>query len=132
MSQFVQQINLLDCKSEEKKKRYVYGNGSKVLGTVSQINTTRCTILFNIFIYFSSLNVSGSHVPIIRRQSLYLCEQVLVTLYGWRLLCWLDWFQSNQQTRRHHTEWQVNMSHGYSYFLLMVGTWMPETCREEK
>jgi hypothetical protein len=26
------------------------------------------------------------------------------------------------------TEWQ---SHRYSNFLLMTGTWMPETCREE-
>ena len=82
MGQFVQQINLLDCKSDEKKKSYVYGNGSKVLRTVSQINKTRCTILFNMFIYFSSLNVSCIHVHTIRRKSLYLCEQVLVNLYG--------------------------------------------------
>ena len=41
---------------------------------ISQINPTRCTILFNIFIYFSSLHVSGIHVPIIRRKLLYLCD----------------------------------------------------------
>jgi len=31
-----------------------------------------------------------------------------------------------------HTELQVPVSHRYSNFLLMMGTWMPETCREEK
>ena len=41
---------------------------------VSQINPTRCTILFNIFIYFSSRHISGIHVPIIRRKLLYLCD----------------------------------------------------------
>jgi len=35
-------------------------------------NPTRCTILFNIFIYFSSLRVSSIHVLIIRRILLYL------------------------------------------------------------
>ena len=40
---------------------------------ISQISPTRCTILFHIFIYFFSLHVSGTHVPIIRRKSLYLC-----------------------------------------------------------
>ena len=89
--------------------------------TVSQINPTRCTILFNVFIYFSSLHVSGVHAPIITRKLLYLCDTgtchsvwvasgllvglmrpssrenyciyvtlALVTLYGWRLVGWLD------------------------------------------
>ena len=38
------------------------------------MNVTGCTILFNIFIYFSSLYVSGIHVPIIRTKSLYICD----------------------------------------------------------
>ena len=42
--------------------------------TISQINPTTCTILFNIFIYFSSLHVSGIQVPIIRRKLLYFCN----------------------------------------------------------
>ena len=41
---------------------------------ISQINPTRCTVLFNIFLYFSSLHVSGIHVPIIRRKLLYPCD----------------------------------------------------------
>jgi hypothetical protein len=38
---------------------------------ISQINPTRCAVLFNIFIYFSSVHFSGIRVPIIRRKSLY-------------------------------------------------------------
>ena len=41
---------------------------------ISQINPTRCTILFNIVIYLFSLHVSGIHVPIIRRKLLHLCD----------------------------------------------------------
>ena len=61
---------------------------------ISQINPTRCTILFNIFIYFSSLHVSGIHVPIIRRKWLYLCDTGI---------CRSVWVASvlRQQTRRH-------------------------------
>ena len=40
---------------------------------ISQINPNKCTILFNIFIYFSSLHDSGIHVSIIRRKLLYPC-----------------------------------------------------------
>jgi len=39
--------------------------------------------------------------------------------------------QSNQQPRR-HLYIVTNTSDAYSNFLLMMGTWMPETCREEK
>jgi len=31
-----------------------------------------------------------------------------------------------------HTEWQIPASHRYSNVLRMMGTWMPETCREVK
>jgi len=47
---------------------------SKFWSLISQINPTRCTILVNIFVYFSSLRVSGIHVPIIRRKLLYPCD----------------------------------------------------------
>ena len=48
---------------------------------ISQISPTRCTILFNIFIYLCSLHVSGIHVPIIRRK-------IAVSLGHWYLsLC---------------------------------------------
>jgi hypothetical protein len=76
-------------------------------------------------------------VPIIRRKFLYICDtgichSVCVAtglLVGLKLI---TQFQSNQQTSRHHTEWQIQVSHRYSNFLLMMGTWMSETCREEK
>ena len=70
---------------------------------ISQINPTRCTILFNIFIYFSSLHVSGIHAP---SSGENYCIYAALAL--------------------------VSMSHKYSNFLLMTGAWMPETCREEK
>jgi len=37
------------------------------------------------YIYFSSLHVSGHHVPIIRRNYCIYETLVFVTLYGW---CW--------------------------------------------
>ena len=53
---------------------------------------------------------------------------IFVTLDGWRLVCWLD---SNPTSRpdANHPEWQIPVSQRYSNFLLMMGTWMPETCR---
>ena len=46
----------------------------KLKSPSSEISPTRCTTLFNIFIYFSSLHISGIHVSIIRRKLLYLYE----------------------------------------------------------
>ena len=60
--------------------------------TISKINPTRCTSLINIFIYFSSLHVSGVHVPIIRRKLLYLCGTGT---------CHSVWVVSGLQARRH-------------------------------
>ena len=125
---------------------------------ISQISPTSCTILFIIFIYFSSLHVSGVHV------SIKLCAQVcliylfisllymfrgfmcpssgenycicatllFVTLFRWRLVCCLQWINPTSRRNATHTEWQIAVSHRYSNFLLMMGTWMPETCREGK
>ena len=70
------------------------------LNNVLQINSTRCTILFNIFIYFSSLHVSGIHLPIIRRKLLYLCDSGICHSV-WVASGLLVGFKSNQQTRRH-------------------------------
>ena len=50
--------------------------------TVWQVNPTRCTVLFNTFICFPSPHVSGIHVPIIRRKSLYLCDTAIYH-FGW-------------------------------------------------
>jgi len=51
---------------------------------ISQVNPTRCTIVFNIrvFIYFSFLHVSGIHVPIISRKLLYPCDIVICHSVG--------------------------------------------------
>jgi len=74
---------------------------------ISQLNPTRCTILFNIFIYFSSLHVSGIYVPIIRRKLLYPC---------------VTGETPTSRPDATHTVWQVPVTHGYSNFLLMMGT----------
>jgi hypothetical protein len=51
-----------------------------------------CTILFNIFIYFSSLNVLDLNVPIIRRKLLYLYDTGI---------CHSVWVASGLQTSGH-------------------------------
>ena len=98
---------------------------------ISQINPTRCTILFNIFIYFSSLYVSGVHAPIIRRILLYLCDTVICHSV-WVASGLLVGFSPTSRPGATYTEWQVTVSHRYSNILLMMGAWMPKTCREEK
>ena len=59
---------------------------------------------------------------------------IFVKLYGLRLVCWLDWNSFNPTSRPDaiRTESQIPVSHRYSNFLLMMGIWMPETCREVK
>ena len=57
---------------------------------IMHISSTRCKILFNIFIYFSSLHVSAIHMPIIRRKLLYFC---------FTDICHCVWLESGQ-TRR--------------------------------
>ena len=56
---------------------------------------------------------------------------VFVTLYRWRLVCWLD-FNPTSRPDTTHTVWHMPVSHRYKNFPLMLGTWIPETCREEK
>ena len=84
--------------------------------TISQIYPTRCTILFNIFIYFSSLRVSGFHAPIIRRNYCIYATLVFVTLYWWCLVSWLNWVSIKPADHVTHTVWQVPMSPIYSKF----------------
>ena len=69
------------------------------LRVISQINPTRCTILFYIFIYFSSLHISGIHVPIIRRILLYLCDSCICHSV-WVASGLLVGLKSNQKNRR--------------------------------
>ena len=86
--------------------------------------------LFDIFIYFSSLHVSGIHVPIIRRKLLYLCDTGICHS-GWVASGLLVGFNPTSRSDATHKDWQSPVSQRYSNFLLMMGTWMPETCREE-
>ena len=45
----------------------------RVAKRLSDIEDARC-LKVNIFVYLSSLHVSGIHVSIIRRELLYLCD----------------------------------------------------------
>jgi len=67
--------------------------------TILQINPTRCTILLSIFVsllymFRATMCPSSGEITVSMR------HLVFVTLYGWCLVCWLEW-NSNQQTRRH-------------------------------
>jgi len=84
------------------------------LRTIWQINPTRCTILFNICIYFPSLHISGIHVPIIRRK-------IAVSMRHWYLsLCMCDVagrsFTRTSRPEANHTEWQIPVSYRYRKF----------------
>ena len=97
----------------------------------------------SLFVFFISLlivaqHVSGNHVPIIR--SWWLCDVVA--------LCWyVPWLQEGGQVRiagsasmdplPANRSWQPPCSHwtyqqeaiiSRSHQLLMMGTWLPETC----
>jgi len=67
------------------------------------------------YIYFSSLHVSGDHVPIIRRCYCIYETLEFVTLNRWRLICWLEW-NSTSRPDATHTEWEIPVSHRYSNF----------------
>jgi len=66
-------------------------------------------------IYYSSLHVSGNHVPTIGRNCSIYGTLVFVTLYGWFLFCWVEWTATSRPDAT-HTEWQIPVSHRYSNF----------------
>ena len=72
---------------------------------------------FFMYIYFYSLQVSGSHVPIIRRINCIntsgICHSVQMTV----------WCPNGHLYR-------VTYTRCIDTILLMMGTWLPETCRE--
>ena len=86
---------------------------------ISWISPTRCTILLNIFIFSLLYMFRASTCPTSRENYCIYATLLFVTLYGWRLFAT-------------HTEWQILVSHTYSNFLLVMGTWVPATCREDK
>jgi len=59
---------------------------------ISQIIQLGAQFCLNIFIYVSSLHVSGIQVTIIRRESLYLCDSGI---------CHSGWVASGLPTNRH-------------------------------
>jgi len=65
-----------------------------------QISPTRCTILLNIFISFLHM-FRASMCPSSGENYYIYATLLFVTLYVCHVVCWLDWIQSNQQTRHH-------------------------------
>jgi hypothetical protein len=74
----------------------------KMCDHISQINPTSCTILFNMFIYFSSLRVSGTLVPIVRRKLLYLCDTGICQFCMSGVWAWI--FNKTSRPDATHTE----------------------------
>jgi len=84
-----------------------------------------------LYIYLLLFSTSFGH-PCAHHQ-----VKISVSMRHWYLsLCLFDIWSArwNPTSRPYatHTEWQIPVSHRYSNFLLMMGTWMPERCREEK
>ena len=61
-----------------------------------QLNPTWCTILLNVFI--SLLYMFRASIARHQEKIAVSMRHWYLSLYGWRLVCWLE---SNQQTRRH-------------------------------
>jgi len=58
---------------------------------LSQIIQLGAQLFLNIFIYVSSLHVSGIQVPIIRRKSQYLCETGSFNPTSWPDATYPEW-----------------------------------------
>jgi len=102
---------------------------------ISQLNPTTCSFLFNIYIYiylFISLLFSTCFGrPCAQSSGEIYCiyaTLALANLYVWHPVCWLD-FNPTSRPDATHTEWQIPVSLRYRNFLLLMGTWTPETCR---
>jgi hypothetical protein len=106
--------------------------------TVLQISPTRRTLLLNILISLLYMFRASTCPPSGENYCIY-ATLVFVTLFGWRLVCWLDISiqpadrniqQVDQTPPIQSDKYQCRID--TAIFLLMIGTWMPETCREEK
>jgi hypothetical protein len=90
------------------------------LGTVL-VNNQLDAQFFFMYVYFYSLHVSGSHVPIIRRIN------CINTTSG---ICHTVWCAGLDETAlQSHPNLHTHVVL-IQLILLMIGTWLPETCRE--
>ena len=67
---------------------------------ILRINKTKYAVLFNILFISLLYMFRASMRPSSGENYCIYATLALVTLYVWRLVCWLD-FQYNQQTGRH-------------------------------
>jgi len=73
---------------------------------------------FFVYVYLYSLHISGNHVPIIRRIIVSIRHLVYVTLCRWlahQTVIYADWHNLGVAL--------------IQLILLIMGTWLPETCR---
>ena len=88
---------------------------------ILQISPTRCKFWLICLFHFSTC----FGYPCAHHQ-----EEITVSMRHW--CCQSVWVASGLLSRRHPYRLTPPVSHRYSYFLLMMGKWMPETCREVK
>ena len=85
---------------------------------------------FFIYVYFYSVHVSGSHVLIIRRINCIntsgICHSVWMTVW----CADLDETHPNLHTKRSSMQSDIYQVSYCKLILLIMGTWLPETCRE--
>ena len=111
---------VMSCSHEESGQHF---------GGFLQISPTRCTILRNIFI--SLLYMFRAFTCPSSGENYCIFVTLVLSLYMGGVWS-AGWIQSNQQTRHHPYRVTNTSVAGYSNFLLMMGTWMPETCRKVK
>jgi len=92
-----------------------------------------CNILVNnqidaqffMYVYFYSVRISGSHVHIIRRIILSMRHLLYVTLCRWPSGMQVTCIPDGHLHRVTWTRRRID-----TIILLMMGTWLPKTCRE--
>jgi hypothetical protein len=106
---------------------------SKIRVNIHIFSVDKKTQLDVTFVFFISLllvaqHVSGNHVPIIR--SWWLCDVIVSCWY----VPWLQegcqdfWILYFSSTSCSHGTYQHEAITSHSRQLLMMGTWLPETC----
>jgi len=99
------------------------------------VNNQLDTQFIFMYVYFYSLHISGSHVPIIRRINFInttsgICHSIIDD----RLVCRFGWdFSAVSSKPAHQTvvyiEWHIPDVVLIQLMLQMMGTWLPEICK---
>jgi len=83
-----------------------------------------------VYVYFYSLHVSGSHVPIIRRINCINTTYGICHCIDDRLVCRFGWVSSKPAHQMViYAEWHIPYVVLIQLIPLMMGTWLPEICK---